>query len=399
MNRLVLIALACFATPALADDARLTGMAEAVLASEWADPVEVDEYLFNPLRFDAAGTGIMPDNSLLADVTRIFGGEPHTEEIFDNLPVIWHCYDTPKGRTTFASLRTIPGNETMEAGPVVSVIIEEMNPPAAIGCAPSDTAIGADPGGEIPTLGATRSEIEARFNVGTNGDNLAITTHYLAGDYEPWTERKVIYYRLENDVVTGVAYKQTTDLAFGGFMKQAVTGRFAGTGEFESRPAPRVGLIQSQGLNIELEVTPMQAVIDAFGGRINETGEAGGHVVWICYAASDATIWFYSDGEMGDGKVTGLAAERGFPSPAWGCATAPFSLGYMQFDAPGLGATEAELAEAFQPLEPDDEFRLGFTSESPHPTKPGFMIVQDNVYRFGGDDKVDAVAILQITGD
>jgi hypothetical protein len=375
-------------------------MAEAVLASDWADPIDVDDYLFNPLSFEAAGTSLLLDTSPMSDVARAFGGTAHTEEIFDGMPVIWHCYDTPKGRTTFVSLRSAPGNETMDPGPLVNVVIEEASPPAATGCTPSDTAAGVDPGGDIPTLGATRADIEARLGIAPSTDgHLAVTTHYLAGDEEAWTERKVIYYRFDNDVVTGVAYKQTTDLAFGGFIEKAVTGQFASAGDFEPRSAPRVALLSTGGLDIKLEVTSMQDVVNAYGGEINQTGEAGGHVVWICYAKPQETVWFYSDGEMGDGTVTGVAAETGTANAAWGCAPAPATLRAMQFDIPTRGATQAELDATFAPLAPDENGRLGFTSESPHPTEAGFKIWQDTIYRIGPDGTVDAVAIVQMSGD
>ena len=61
--RIALFALTLFATPALADDARLNGMAEEVVASEWSEPTRVDDYLFNPIRFDSeeVETSLLPD--------------------------------------------------------------------------------------------------------------------------------------------------------------------------------------------------------------------------------------------------------------------------------------------------------------------------------------------------
>ena len=108
MNRVVFFLLACLATPAMADEAHLNGMAEEVLASEWADPTYLgDDYLFEPIGFDhpSVQTSFLLDAHPFAALEPIFGGTPLVEEIFDNLPVRWLCYDTGNARTTFASPR------------------------------------------------------------------------------------------------------------------------------------------------------------------------------------------------------------------------------------------------------------------------------------------------------
>ena len=187
---------------------------------------------------------------------------------------------------------------------------------------------------------------------------------------------------------------------FGGFMEDAVTGQFAADGSFEKRDAPRVGVIQTGNLDISLEQTSMAAVLGAYGGTLNDIGEAGGRVKWICYAVpSGFTIWFYSDGEMGGGNVTAVGAEAHSPDPTWGCTAAPVTLQYMQLETPGLNAHPTELDATFLPVTPDSEGRVGFTSESPHPVMAGFKIWQDNVYHIGPDGIVDAFAVVQITGD
>ena len=187
---------------------------------------------------------------------------------------------------------------------------------------------------------------------------------------------------------------------FSGFMNDAVTGQFASDGSFEKLDTPRVGLIQTGSLDISLEQTSMAAVLEAYGGTLNDVGEAGGRVLWICYAVpSGFTVWFYSDGEMGGGDVTAVATEVGAPDPSWGCSPSPPALQYLQLDIPGLSAHPTELDAVFVPVPPDAAGRVGFTSESPHPVMDGFKIWQDYVYRIGPDGIVDAVAVVQITGD
>jgi hypothetical protein len=61
--RRALLALALVVTPAFAEQAHLNGMAEAVVASEWADPITLDDYLFEPIGFDSeeVETSFLPD--------------------------------------------------------------------------------------------------------------------------------------------------------------------------------------------------------------------------------------------------------------------------------------------------------------------------------------------------
>lgn len=216
MKHLAIVLLIAAATPAFADNARLNGMAEEVLASEWADPTIIDDYLFNPHTFDdpSVETGFLLDATPFASVQQTFGGASTTEEIFDNLPITWLCYDTSNARTTFAALRVEPeGNETLEPGPVLGLIVEEVSAPANTACTGNPAAASPQPGNGIPTLGASLADLEARFGSAPvdAGGHLAYVAEYEQGDEESWIERKIIYYRLEAGVVTGVAYRLTTE--------------------------------------------------------------------------------------------------------------------------------------------------------------------------------------------
>ncbi len=210
----ILLVLACLATPVAAEEPRLAGMAEAVLASEWADPVTIEDHLFEPISFDdpRVETGFLLDASPLATVQSAFGGVPASQEIFEGTPVSWLCYDTGSARTTFAALRLAgEGNETIEPGPVLGVIIEEANAPAA-GCTANASAAAPRPGNDIPGLGATLADLVARFGSAPldAGGHLAYVSHATLGDEESWIEDKIVYYRLEGGIVTGIAYRLTT---------------------------------------------------------------------------------------------------------------------------------------------------------------------------------------------
>jgi hypothetical protein len=205
--------LAVLAAPAFADDAHLNGMAEDVVASEWSEPTKLDGYLFNPLDFEEAGTGYLLDATPLADVQSTFGGTAQTEDIFEGTPFTWLCYDTGTARTTFIAVRTQgDDNETVPPGPVLGVIVEEASAPANPACTANSAASAPEPSNDIPTLGATTADLAARFGSAPvdAGGHLAYVTEYLQGDEESWTERKVIYYRLENGIVTGIAYRLDT---------------------------------------------------------------------------------------------------------------------------------------------------------------------------------------------
>ena len=218
MKLVVLTLLLAVATPAFADDVHLNGMAEAVVASEWAEPTKVDDYFFNPIRFDSqeVETSFLPDYTYLVAVQETFGGSPVSEEIFEGTPFTWLCYETDTARTTFVSVRLGEGDDSIvppiAPGPVLSVIVEEQNAPPNATCTTNAAAASPSPGNDIPTLGATTADLQARFGSAPidPGGHLAYVTEYAMGDEVGWTEQKIIYYRLENGVVTGVAYRLNT---------------------------------------------------------------------------------------------------------------------------------------------------------------------------------------------
>ena len=218
--RIALLALALLVTPAFADAPHLNGMAEAVVASQWADPITLDDYLFEPIGFDhpSVQSSFLLDASYFSQVLSLFGGTAHTKEIFEGTPIAWACYETGNDWTTFVSLAMGEGDDTIEPpiepGPLVSVIVEEANAPDNPDCEDNPAAAAPLPGNDIPRLGATRIDLFDRFggHLPERDGPLAYVTQHEMGDDGVWMEHKVIYYRLENGLVTGVAYKlYTTD--------------------------------------------------------------------------------------------------------------------------------------------------------------------------------------------
>ena len=187
--------------------------------------------------------------------------------------------------------------------------------------------------------------------------------------------------------------------AFGGFAEAVATGQFAmPEGDFRQLQNPLVDAIRVGRQEIRLEQTTLAGIAEAFDGAINETGEAGGHVVWLCLALPDGVLWFYSDGEMGQGKVNMVAIETGKPAPEWGCTAAMLDLSDIDLGIAGLGTPLTEITAEFGALVPDRDGRLGYTITSPHPERNGFSIYQGFRFRVAGG-VVDAFAIDQQTAD
>lgn len=188
-----------------------------------------------------------------------------------------------------------------------------------------------------------------------------------------------------------------TAAEFGGFMNDVSHGQYASDGSFEKLSEPRVGIIKVGPIEVELEVTTMETIAESLGAPVNQQGEAGEYTVWSCLARADQTLWFYSDGEMGGGKVNAVAIENGPTSPDWGCAPAPKGFDVVDLGIPGISAHVTELEAMFVATTPDEKGRVGWSGQAPG--ENGFDIYQDYVYRISPDGLVDAVAVSQISGD
>jgi hypothetical protein len=157
----------------------------------------------------------------------------------------------------------------------------------------------------------------------------------------------------------------------------------------------KVGEIKIGDLTVTMEKTPLTEIATTLGGPITNEGEAGEHMVWTCYGAGQSTIWFMSDGEMGDGKLTIFAVEATAPRPDWNCAI--LSTGVM-IDAgiPGLGASSEEARGTVGPAASNADGRFSYTGEAPSKTEYGFTIYQDVVYE-ERDGKIVAFAVEQLS--
>jgi hypothetical protein len=197
--------------PALAADAHLTGMAEEVLGSEWAEPTYVAN-LWPTIGFAAVPDfSFDPDRVAFETVIVAFGGEPVVEELFEGSPVTWLCYDTGGKRTTFASLGPLMGDPKYP--PAISLIVEETVAEPSPDC--SDNPAAATPEARRPGVGASVADLEDEFGeapVDAGGHIAYVARINMSGSFEG-VATQIMYYRIEAETVTGVGFLQRFDPA------------------------------------------------------------------------------------------------------------------------------------------------------------------------------------------
>ena len=157
----------------------------------------------------------------------------------------------------------------------------------------------------------------------------------------------------------------------------------------------QVARITIGDLTVGMEETPLTDIAAALGGPINNEGEAGEHMVWTCYGAGRSTIWFMSDGEMGDGKLTIFSVEARTPRSDWNCGTLAADIA-INAGIPGLAAASSDVRAKVGPAVADANGRFSYTGEAPSKTEYGFTIYQDVVYE-ERDGAIVAFAIEQLS--
>jgi hypothetical protein len=157
----------------------------------------------------------------------------------------------------------------------------------------------------------------------------------------------------------------------------------------------QVGAITIGAMTVALEQTSLEDIAKTLGGPINNEGEAGEHMVWTCYGAGDRTMWFMSDGEMGDGLLTIFALEARAPSVDWNCGTLPANV-VIDAGVPALGAASAEVRSKVGPAAADAHGRFSYNGLAPVKTDLGFDIYQGVVYE-EHDGLVTAFGVEQLS--
>ncbi len=125
----------------------------------------------------------------------------------------------------------------------------------------------------------------------------------------------------------------------------------AAEGTQHELPNPPAPSITAGPATILLGETRLGDLKDAFGGTLQQASDGSVSAEWLCYSLGSGktaqNIWFISDGKAGGSahKVTLVGAAFG-PARA-DCDAAPAILTGLTLGAPGLGASESDLAAMF----------------------------------------------------
>ena len=100
-------------------------------------------------------------------------------------------------------------------------------------------------------------------------------------------------------------------------------------------PALPVSTITARKLVVTFGKTGLEDVQSAFGGAVQNDGETGNSITWLCYAAADATLWFSAS--TGDGTVSQVTSDADTAHAATsGCSQAPAGWQQSTTVFPGL---------------------------------------------------------------
>lgn len=149
---------------------------------------------------------------------------------------------------------------------------------------------------------------------------------------------------------------------------------------------------------VVLEETPLAELAESLGTTAQNWGEAGDAVTWACLQRSAETLWLYSDGEMGGGAVTGVGIDVRDPAPASAnCGAWPADL-QVDLGLMGIGLPADVIAANYLTGQPDDYGWFRSTNLTDAATPPG-KIWQELTFRANEEGTVDAMAVMQETGD
>lgn len=140
-----------------------------------------------------------------------------------------------------------------------------------------------------------------------------------------------------------------------------------------------VGAIIVGSMTVTLEKTPLTEIAAHFHATVNNEGEAGEDMDWVCVGDAARTIWFMSDGEMGGGNLTIFAVEATAPEAAWNCGQISPDV-TIDAGLPGLGASAADARAKAGPATAGPDGRFSYNGLAPVKTALGYPIYQDVVY-------------------
>jgi hypothetical protein len=187
------------------------------------------------------------------------------------------------------------------------------------------------------------------------------------------------------------------EFAFSAFTQTVVIGSVS-LDNAKVLDAPPVKTIGAGGLTIMLEQTRLEEVQNAFGGTIQNDGDAGNGIYWLCYAGADATLWFSSFMGMADGAVSQVTSEAGTGHAATsGCSKAPAILTAIDFGLPDLGAPLTELTAKFGKVEADVGL-YSYSNVRRSAESPDFEVFQYLIVT-APEGKISGISVGQVTSN
>ena len=148
---------------------------------------------------------------------------------------------------------------------------------------------------------------------------------------------------------------------------------------------------------VVLEETPIADLAARLGTEAQNWGEAGEAVTWACLSRNAETLWLYSHGEGGEGRVTGVGIDVRDAAPASAkCGTWPADLN-ADLGIMGIGLPADAIIGNYLTSQPDDYgwFRsVNLTKAAEGPLETW----QELTFRANEEGTVNAVAVMQTTG-
>lgn len=163
------------------------------------------------------------------------------------------------------------------------------------------------------------------------------------------------------------------DFAFSDFAETVIIGSIS-LDNARALPALPVSTITAGKLVATFGKTGLEEVQSAFGGAVQNDGETGNSITWLCYAAADATLWFSASTD--DGTVSQVTSDADTAHAATsGCSQAPAGLATIDYGVPGLGAPLADFTAKFGTVA-DDVGLYSYSSTITSPESPDLQIFQ-----------------------
>lgn len=148
-----------------------------------------------------------------------------------------------------------------------------------------------------------------------------------------------------------------------------------------------------------LEETVLDELAAKLGTEVHHWGEGSEAVTWACLSRNAETLWFFSDSLLEEGLVTGVGIDLRDPAPASAqCGVWPADM-KVDLGMMGIGLPADVIAANYLTGQPDDYGWFRSTNVTTSPLGIKFKTWQQLTFRANEDGTVNAMAVMQQTGD